>query len=82
MATINDEAIVKRGISDGQGNPMMDIEFSGCIGYVYGTSVSDSEVNLFKQGVLAERERIWNKLADILNGKEMTKVSKSKLFDV
>lgn len=81
MATIDDEAVITKGITDGDGNTIMDISFSGCTGCIYGP-VSDKEVNLFKQGVLTERERIWNGLSEILNGKAMAKIGESDLFSI
>lgn len=42
------------------------INFSGCYGE-FCRELTEREIEIFKKGVLAERERIWDKLADILN---------------
>lgn len=42
------------------------INFSGCYGK-FCRELTEREIEIFKKGVLAERERIWDKLADTLD---------------
>ncbi len=59
--------IIKNGCKDTDGNPMVDIEFQGCSGNLYGTGFTENEINMFVQGIQAERERIWDRLEDLKN---------------
>lgn len=55
-------ALTKNGAGDTDGNPTVDIEFSGCISSVDGEELSKREIEMFKKGVLAERERMQDNL--------------------
>lgn len=57
MGNIWSDVEIKPGAGDTEGNSTVTIEFLDCIAEVYGTSLSIKEQEMFKQGVLAERER-------------------------
>lgn len=74
------EAIISKGEGDTDGNPTTNIEFSGCYSSIYG-EISEREEMMFKKGVLAERDRIFDELGDILDEETCSKIKKSKLFN-
>lgn len=82
-SNIYSKAIVTNGIQDDDGNSTVDIEFAGCYGWMYGNvnTITPREINMFKQGVLAERERVWERLAEILNENVLKDINYEDLFN-
>lgn len=80
-SNIYSEAIVKPGLNDTEGNPTIEIEFAGCYGWLYGTELTEREITMFKQGVLAEQERVWDRIAEILNEEDVKKIKPEELFN-
>lgn len=80
-SNIHSIAIVKKGNGDTDENATVTIEFANCYGEVYGTNLTEREVKLFKQGVLSERERVWDRLADILDSQTLDKIKAEELFN-
>lgn len=80
-SNIYSEAIIKEGRGDTAGNPTIDVEFAGCNGWLYGMELTEREISMFKQGVLAERERIWDRLAEILDKNDLKKIKYEELFN-
>ncbi len=81
-SNIFSRAVVKPGLGDTEGNPTVEIEFAGCYGWAYGVELSERETHMFKQGVLAERERVWDRLADILPKEDVEKIKEEELFNM
>lgn len=75
------EAIISKGSGDTDGNPTVDIKFAGCYGNLYGTDLTDREILMFKKGVLAEQERIWDRLPSILNEDTLKLIKSEELFN-
>lgn len=50
---------------------------------MYGNvnTITPREINMFKQGVLAERERVWERLAEILNENVLKDINYEDLFN-
>jgi len=80
-SNIYSEVIVKPGLDDTEGNPTIEIEFAGCYGWLYGTELTEREKIMFKEGVLAERERVWDRIAEILNEDDVKKIKAEELFN-
>ena len=80
-SNIYSEAIVSKGEGDTDGNPTVDIKFAGCLGEMYGGKLTEIEILMFKKGVLAEQERVWERLSDILTEDSLKMIPYEKLFD-
>lgn len=73
------DAEITRGSGDTEGNDTVIIKFAGCYGEFYGTELTEREIKIFKAGVLSERERVWNRLADILDEETLQKIGYEEL---
>lgn len=70
-ANIYTPVSVEKGCGDTDGNPSIKITFAGCISEIAGESLTEREAIIFKSGILAEQERVWNRLADIIKDKAL-----------
>ena len=59
------EAFTNAGAGDTDGNPSTEIRYSGCYNEVYCDNLSEQEIEIFKKGVLSERERIFDLIGEI-----------------
>lgn len=73
------EAEIIHELRDTDGNNTVAIKFSGCYGEFYGTELTEREINIFKTGVLSERERVWERLSDILGEDTLQKIGYGEL---
>lgn len=85
MGDIFSKVQIKEGLGDTEGNATITIEFLGCYCEIYGERLTERELSMFKRGVISERERVWDRLADILDKetcKKCEKIKYDELFNV
>lgn len=81
-SNIYTEAKVYLGKGDTDGNLSVELEFAGCYSEFFDKkTLTEDEIFAFKKGVLAERERCWDKMADILDDSILKNINYTDLFE-
>lgn len=65
--------------STSEEEPVHRIEFEGVFYDITGAEITPREAEIFKAAIYAERERIWDESADLVDDKIMNKLLKHNL---
>lgn len=61
-----------------EGEPIHSIEFDGVVADIIGTEPTKREIEIFKIGILYERERLWDESVNLVDDKVMRKLLRYK----